>query len=218
MTTYDEFRAQYPDGEIPTHLLSAYDEARTTWALDLADTAEAAAAEAATATGPEALTRRAVAELLTDPQGLRRILDELMTQALRLRATPEWEMEDNRTVTEYAVRTLAAYLPEATPHQSAEICEHFGLEFDEIDTTWFPQPAWDTPDQDEESTNDGPAPETDPSGPRDPAELLGEIEELLDPLRTQPPEDWENDACFSVTYGLAEALGVPLATDDDPPR
>lgn len=145
MTTYDEFRAQYPDGEIPTHLLSAYDEARTTWALDLADTAEAAAAEAATATGPEALTRRAVAELLTDPQGLRRILDELMTQALRLRATPEWEMEDNRTVTEYAVRTLAAYLPEATPHQSAEICEHFGLEFDEIDTTWFPQPAWDTP-------------------------------------------------------------------------
>src|SRR5699024_11757730 len=101
---------------------------------------------------------------------------------------------------------------------SAEICEHFGLEFDEIDTTWFPQPAWDTPDQDEESINDGPAPETDPSGPRDPAELLGEIEQLLDPLRTQPPEDWENDACFSVTYGLAEALGVPLATDDDPPR
>ena len=34
MTTYAEFRAQYPDGEIPAHLLSAYDEARTTWALD----------------------------------------------------------------------------------------------------------------------------------------------------------------------------------------
>ena len=25
-------------------------------------------------------------------------------------------------------------------------------------------------------------------------------------------------ACWEVTYGLAEALGVPLATDDDPPR
>ena len=59
MTTYDEFRAQYPDGEIPTHLLSAYDEARTTWALDLADTAEAAAAEAATAPTPARRTHAA---------------------------------------------------------------------------------------------------------------------------------------------------------------
>ena len=217
MTTYAEFRAQYPDGEIPAHLLSAYDEARTTWALDLASAAEAAAIEADTATGPDALTRRAVAALLADTTGLRRILDELMTPALRLRATPEWEMEDNFSFTERAVEMLAAYLPEVTPHQAAEICEHFDLEFDEIDTNWFPEPAWDVPDQVEEPTSDGP-PQPAPSGPKDPAELLGEIEDLLDPLRTQPPGDWENDACFSVAYGLAEALGVPLTTDDDPPR
>jgi len=217
MTTYAEFRAQYPDGEIPAHLLSAYDEARTTWALDLASAAEDAAAEADTATGPDALTRRAVAGLLADTTGLRRILDELMTTALRLRATPEWEMEDNFSFTEGAVEMLAAYLPEVTPHQAAEICERFDLEFDEIDTNWFPEPAWDLSDQSTEPTSDGP-PQPSPSEPRDPAELLGAIADLLDPLRAQPPESWENDACFSVAYGLAEALGVPLATDDDPPR
>lgn len=217
MTTYAEFRTQYPDGEIPVHLLSAYDDARTTWALDLASAAEAAATEAETATGPDALTRRAVAELLADTQGLRKILDELMTSTLRLAATAEWESEDNYTFTEHAVEMLAAHLPEATPHQAAEICEHFDLEFDEIDTHRFPEPAWDVPDQDEEPTSDGP-PQPAPAGPKDPAELLGEIEDLLDPLRAQPPESWENDACFSVAYGLAETLGVPLAADDDPLR
>lgn len=217
MTTYTEFRAQYPDGEIPAHLLSAYDEARTTWALDLASATETAATEADTATGPDALTRRAVAALLADTAGLRGILDELMTSALRLRATPEWEMEENFTFTEGTVGMFAAYLPEMTPHQAAEICERFDLEFDEIDTNWFPEPAWDVPDQSEEPTSDGP-PQPSPSEPRNPAELLGEIEHLLDPLRTQPPESWENDACFSVAYGLADALGIPLATDDDPPR
>lgn len=217
MTTYAEFRTQYPDGEIPAHLLSAYDDARTTWALDLASAAEAAATEADTATGPDALTRRAVAELLADTHGLRRILDELITPVLRLRATPEWEMEDNFSFTERAVEMLAAYLPEVTPHQAAEICERFDLEFDEIDTNWFPEPAWDLPDQDEEPTSDGP-PQAAPAGPKDPAELLGEIEALLGPLRAQPPESWENDACFSVAYGLAEAFGVPLTTDDESPR
>lgn len=217
MTTYAEFRAQYPDGEIPAHLLSAYDDARTTWALDLASAAEAAATEADTATGPDALTRRAVAELLADTHGLRRILDELMTPVLRLRATPEWEMEDNFSFTERAVEMLATYLPEVTPHQAAEICECFDLEFDEIDTNWFPEPAWDVPDQDEKPPSDGP-PQAAPAGPKDPAEMLGEIEDLLGPLRAQPPESWENDACFSVAYGLAEALGVPLTTDDESPR
>lgn len=217
MTTYTEFRAQFPDGEIPAHLLSAYDEARTTWALDLASAAEVAAAEADTATGPDALTRRAVANLLADTAGLRGILDELMTSALRLRATPEWEMEDNFAFTEGAVGRFAAYLPEVTPHQAAEICEHFDLEFDEIDTNWFPEPAWDVPDQCGEPISDGP-PRPTPSEPKDPAELLGEIEHLLDTLRAQPPESWENDACFSVAYGLADTLGIPFATDDAPPR
>src|SRR5699024_10542880 len=83
MTTYAEFRAQYPDGEIPAHLLSAYDEARTTWALDLASAAEAAAIEADTATGPDALTRRAVAAQLPDHTGPHPILDAPMTPALR---------------------------------------------------------------------------------------------------------------------------------------
>lgn len=149
MTTYAEFRTLYPDGEIPAHLLSAYDEARTTWALDLANTAEDAANEADTATGPDALTRRAVADLLADTTRLRQILDTLMTSALRLSATAEWGREDNYTFTEGAVEMLAAYLPEATPHQAAEICEHFDLEFDEIDTDRFPEPAWGARDQDE---------------------------------------------------------------------
>ena len=205
MTTYDEFRAQYPDGEIPTHLLSAYDDARTTWALDLASAAEAAATEAETATGPDALTHRAVAELLADTQGLRKILDELMTGALRLAAAAEWEIEDNLAFTERAVEMLAAHLPEATPHQAAEICEHFDMEFDEIDTNRFPEPVWDLPDQAEAPASENP-PQAAPAGPKDPAQLLGEIEDLLEPLRTQPPEDWENDACFSVAYGLAKAL------------
>jgi hypothetical protein len=215
MTTYADFRAQYPDGEIPVRLLSAYDEARTTWALDLASAVEAAAAEAEAATGPEALTRQAVAALLADTTGLRRILDELMTSALRLSATAEWETEDNHTFTERAVEMLAEYLPEATPHQTAEICDHFDLEFDEIDTNRFPEPAWDLPDRDEAPASENPH-QTAPTGPQDPAQLLGEIEDLLEPLRTQPPGDWENDACFSVAYGLAEALGVPLAADDEP--
>lgn len=45
----------------------------------------------------------------------------------------------------------------------------------------------------------------------DPDRLLDEIAHLLDDLRAQPPEDWPNDACFSV------ALGIPLATTDEPP-
>lgn len=215
MTTYAEFRNQFPDGDVPVHLLSAYDEARTTWALDLAEATEAAAS--APATGPDALARRAVADLLADTMGLRRILDELMTSTLHLSATAEWESEDNRTFTERTVEMLAAYLPEATPHQAAEICEHFDLEFDEIDTGRFPEPAWDVPDQSEEPTTDGP-PQPSPSGPKDLAEQLGEIEHLLDPLRTHPPESWENDACFSVAYGLAYTLGMPFATDDDTPH
>lgn len=69
MTTYAEFRAQHPDGDVPLHLLSAYDEARTTWALDLAEAAETAAATPAD-TVPDALIRRAVADLLADALGV----------------------------------------------------------------------------------------------------------------------------------------------------
>lgn len=73
-----------------------------------------------------------------------------MTSTLRLHATAEWEGEDNYTFTEGAVGMLAAYLPDATPHQTAEICDHFDLDFDEIDTDHFPEPAWDIDDEADE--------------------------------------------------------------------
>lgn len=206
MTTYADFRREFPDGEIPPHLLSAYDEARTTWALDLA-TATETPASPDTATGPDTLIRQGVTALLADPAGLRGILDELMTSTLRLHAAAEWEREDNYAFTEGTVGMLAAYLPDATPHQTAEICDHFDLEFDEIDTDHFPEPAWDTPDEQET-----------PYSEKDHSQLtalLAQAEALLDPLRQEPPENWAGDDCWSLAYGLAELLEVPLTQDTD---
>lgn len=91
---------------------------------------------------PDELVHRALRDLLANPVGLRSILTDMMTTALHLSIKARWDSQDNYTFTEGAVQMLATHLPELTAHQVAELCEHFDLTFEDVDTTLYPMPQW----------------------------------------------------------------------------
>lgn len=85
---------------------------------------------------PYLIAREAVDAMLSDPDSastVRTFLVELMEDALRLSMTPEWDLEDNCSMTEHVVSTLAPSLSNITRDEVRRAADQFGLEVDYLD-------------------------------------------------------------------------------------
>lgn len=89
-----------------------------------------------TTRNPYLIARDAVDAMLSDPDSAstaRSLLVELMEDALRLAMTPEWDLEDNCSVTEHVVSTLAPSLTNITRDEVHRAADQFGLELEYLD-------------------------------------------------------------------------------------
>ena len=85
---------------------------------------------------PYRIALDAVDAMLSDPDSARAargFLVELMEGALRLSMTPEWDLEDNCSMTEHVVSTLAPSLTDITRDEVRRAADQFGLELEYLD-------------------------------------------------------------------------------------
>lgn len=92
----------------------------------------------------------ALDDFMADEGRVRNFLLDMMTDALRLSMTAEWEMEDNFNFTEGAVFFLAGYIADdLTGAEVAEIAGNFDLDLDGVDVNRYAEPERDDDDEDE---------------------------------------------------------------------
>lgn len=85
---------------------------------------------------PHLIAHDAVDAMLTEPGSastVRDFLVGLMEETLRLSMTPEWEMEDNFSMTEGVVADLSAFIPELSADEVRRAADEFGLETEYLD-------------------------------------------------------------------------------------
>ena len=85
---------------------------------------------------PYLIARDTIDAMLADPDSastVRTFMVELMEDALRLSMTPEWDLEDNCSVTEHVVSTLAPSLSNITRDEVRRAADQFGLELEYLD-------------------------------------------------------------------------------------
>lgn len=88
----------------------------------------------------EEIAADAVDRMMTEPDSLgtvRGFLVGLMVDSLRLSMTPEWDMEDNFSMTEHVVGTLASHLPGLSREEVLGAADGFGLDPECLDDPWY---------------------------------------------------------------------------------
>lgn len=85
---------------------------------------------------PHLIAHDAADAMLSEPDSastVRDFLVGLMEDVLRLSMTPEWDLEDNCSMTEHVVGTLASSLPNITRDEVRRAADEFGLEIEYLD-------------------------------------------------------------------------------------
>ena len=85
---------------------------------------------------PHLIAQDAVDAMLTGPDSastVRDFLVELMEEALRLSMTPEWDLEDNCSMTEHVVGALVPALPDITRDEVRRAADEFGIGVEHLD-------------------------------------------------------------------------------------
>lgn len=89
---------------------------------------------------PHLIAHDAVDAMLTEPDSasaVRDILVGLMETTLYLSMKPEWDMEDNSSLTEGVVQDLSAHLPDITDAEVVRAASEFGLDADDLDDPYY---------------------------------------------------------------------------------
>lgn len=85
---------------------------------------------------PHLIAHDAVDAMLTDPNSastVRDFLVDLTWKVLRLSMIPEWDMEDNFSMTEGVVADLRAFIPELSADEVRRAADEFELEVEYLD-------------------------------------------------------------------------------------
>lgn len=85
---------------------------------------------------PRMIAQDAVDAMLTEPDStsaVRDFLVEIMEEAMRLSMIPEWDLEDNCSMTEYVVGTLVPPRPVITRDEVLRAADEFDLEVEYLD-------------------------------------------------------------------------------------
>lgn len=85
---------------------------------------------------PHLIAHDAVDAMLTErgsASTVRDFLVGLMEETLRLSMTPEWDMEDNFSMTEGVVADLSAFIPELSADEVQAAAAEFDLEVEYLD-------------------------------------------------------------------------------------